>query len=177
MTPGRDDEALSWGGDDDPTLDVGVGRAKDPGPEGTTGAAEPVAAAPVGLPEGFEAVGKGSHDVARLDADGTVAPDPAAAPLGNAMFVALGVFGGAYLLYAIGWVVGGMRLQGRLEYLVSDVMFQGSFWLAVLAPVLWFATVFLLTIRSAAWVRIAWLVGGALLLVPWPFILTGAVGR
>ena len=57
-------------------------------------------------------------------------------------------------------------------------MYQGSFWLAVLAPILWFATVFLLTTRSKPWVRFAWLIAGvALLLVPWPFILIGAVGQ
>ena len=56
-------------------------------------------------------------------------------------------------------------------------MFQGSFWLAVLAPALWFGTVFLLTRRSAGWVRVVWLVAGAILLVPWPFITVGAVGQ
>ena len=49
------------------------------------------------------------------------------------------------MLYAVGWIIGGLRLQGRAQYLVTDVMYQGSLWLAVLAPVLWFATMFLLT--------------------------------
>ena len=39
-------------------------------------------------------------------------------------------------------------------------MYQGSLWLAVLAPLLWFATVFLLTRRSQPWVRFVWLVAG-----------------
>ena len=61
-------------------------------------------------------------------------------PMGNATLITLGILGGVYLIYAIGWVIGGLRLQGRAEYLVTDVMYQGSFWLAVLAPLLWFGT-------------------------------------
>ena len=97
--------------------------------------------------------------------------------MGNAGLIALGILGGFYLLFTIGWLIGGFRLQGSADYLVADVMFQGSFWLAVLAPALWFGTAFLLTQRSAAWVRITWLIAGAILLVPWPFIMVGAVGR
>jgi hypothetical protein len=87
------------------------------------------------------------------------------------------VLGGVYALYAIGWLIGGLRLQGRAQYLVFDVMYQGSLWLAVLAPPLWFATTFLLTRGRRAWVRFAWLAAGVVLLLPWPFVMIGAVGR
>lgn len=97
--------------------------------------------------------------------------------MGNATLIALGILGGVYLIYAIGWIIGGLRLQGRAQYLVTDVMYQGSFWLAVLSPILWFATVFLLTSHSRAWVRFSWLVAGVALLLPWPFVLIGAVGQ
>lgn len=177
MARGTDDDALAWEGDEDPTLDV------RPRPD----------AAAVTLPAGFTAVGKGSDEVAPEES--TVVEtrhreDPASGgsrrattsaaagrPMGSATLVALGILGGVYLLYAIGWVVGGLRLQGRAQYLVTDVMFQGSFWLAVLAPILWFATVFVLTARSHAWVRFVWLAAGVALLLPWPFVLVGAVGR
>ncbi|MET0735915.1 MAG: DNA polymerase III subunit gamma/tau [Microbacterium sp.] len=180
MTPGRDDDALSWSGDDDPTLDVGVAaREKDAAEAPKVDSAETPTpdAGPAALPGGFTAVGKGSDEVGRIEADGSVTMPRDATPMANGTLIALGVIGGVYLIYAIGWVIGGLRLQGRADYLVADVMFQGSFWLAVLAPVLWFATVFLLTRASKAWVRIAWLVGGVLLLIPWPFIMTGAVGQ
>ena len=98
-------------------------------------------------------------------------------PLGNGSLIALGVLGGVYALYAIGWLIGGLRLQGKAQYLVLDVMYQGSLWLAVLAPLLWFATVFLLTRASRAWVRFAWLAAGVVLLLPWPFVMIGAIGR
>ena len=142
-----------------------------------------------GLPKGYTAVGKGSDTVASADAPGAASveePVPADAdtiaterrPLGNGALVALGVLGGVYALYAVGWIIGGLRLQGRAQYLVLDVMYQGSLWLAVLAPVLWFATMFLLTRRSRAWVQVRVARGRARsLLLPWPFVMIGAVGR
>lgn len=160
MARGTDDDALSWDGDDDPTLSVGGGRD----------------AAPAALPDGFTPVGRGSRDVGRIAPDGTVAAPVERAPMGNVTLVTLGILGGVYLLYALGWAIGGLRLQGRAAYLVTDVMFQGSFWLAVLAAPLWFATVFLLTRGARVWVRLVWLFAGVALLLPWPFVLVGAVG-
>jgi hypothetical protein len=37
--------------------------------------------------------------------------------------------------------------------------------------------VFLLTLHSKPWVRFAWLVAGVALLLPWPFVMIGAVGQ
>lgn len=181
MTTGRDDDALTWDGDDDPTLDVGAAAGSDVAPE-------PAPTATPGLPKGYTAVGKGSDTVASADAPvAASAEEPVPAdgdtiaaerrPLGSGALVALGVLGGVYALYAIGWIIGGLRLQGRAQYLVLDVMYQGSLWLAVLAPLLWFATTFLLTRRSRAWVRFAWLAVGVVLLLPWPFVMIGAIGQ
>lgn len=165
MARGTDDDALSWDGDDDPTL--AVGQTPD--------------AAPAPLPAGFTPVGRGSDTLGRAaageDTDAVAQAERGVkTPMGNATLVSLGILGGVYLLYALGWAIGGLRLQGRAAYLVTDVMFQGSFWLAVLAAPLWFATVYLLTAGGKAWVRFAWLIGGAALLLPWPFVMIGAVG-
>lgn len=170
MTRGSDDDALAWDGDDDPTLDVGA-KVTAPPPETAPPTETPA------LPDGYTAVGKGSDEVGRVHADGSVSMPVERQPMGNATLITLGILGGVYLLYAIGWIIGGLRLQGRAAYLVTDVMYQGSFWLAVLAPLLWFGTVFLLTLRSRAWVRIVWLIAGVALLLPWPFVMIGAVGR
>lgn len=188
-----DDEALSWDGDDDPTLDVGTAPSAQAGPvEAGAAPTDPVDAdaprATAVLPEGYTAIGRGSDavgradDVARTDDaegvdDGRGGAPVEREPLGNATLITLGILGGVYLLFAIGWAIGGLRLQGRAAYLVTDIMFQGSFWLAVLSPLLWFATVFLLTSGSRTWVRIVWLVAGAALLLPWPFVMIGAVGQ
>ncbi|MDW4572923.1 DNA polymerase III subunit gamma/tau [Microbacterium sp. M3] len=197
MTPGRDDDALTWDGDDDPTLDLGdsadtpdsaeAGRRDVPDPDATPDAAA-ANATPARLPQGFTAVGKGSDTVGSelpaAAASDDSASDAAAAhraaesaPMGNGTLVALGVLGGIYALYAVGWLIGGLRLQGRAQYLVLDVMYQGSLWLAVLAPLLWFATTLLLTRRARPWLRFAWLAAGAVLLLPWPFVMIGAVGQ
>ncbi|HYJ50461.1 MAG TPA: DNA polymerase III subunit gamma/tau, partial [Microbacterium sp.] len=112
-----------------------------------------------------------------VHADGSVTMPGDRVPMGNAALISLGILGGVYLIYAIGWLIGGLRLQGRAQYLVTDIMYQGSLWLAVLAPLLWFATVFLLTLRAKPLIRFAWLIGGVVLLLPWPFVMIGAVGQ
>lgn len=180
VTTGRDDDAYTWDGDDDPTLDRGETGEPDEEPE------TPAASTPAELPKGFTAVGKGSDALASADAPQSAASDASTAPetavderrpMGNGALIAFGVLGGVYALYAIGWLIGGLRLQGRAQYLVLDVMYQGSLWLAVLAPLLWFATTLLLTRVSRTWVRFAWLGAGVVLLLPWPFVMIGAIGQ
>lgn len=161
MSTPRDDDALSWDGDDDPTL--ATGRDAEP-----PRAAKPSAAA---LPKGYRAVGKGSDAVAPKSE-----AEDAGGGLGNAGLVGMGVLGGVYLLFAVGWLVGAQRLVGRAPYLLSDVMFQGSAWLAAATPLLWFAAVLLLTRSQKTWVRFVWLAAGVVLLVPWPFAMVGTVG-
>lgn len=173
MTDPRDDEALSWGGEDDPTLDVGTSPVDEREPAPEAAPAERPA-----LPDGYEAVGRGSDDVGRIEADGTVTPSGAPAPTGNAMLITLGILGGVYLLYTIGWIIGALRLDTVAPMLiVSPAAYVPAFWLAVLAPALWFAVTLWLTRPSRGWVRVAWLIGGAVLLIPWPFIMIGAVGQ
>lgn len=160
----RDDDALSWGGDDDPTLEVGAPR------RGIDAPARPA------LPDGFTAVGKGSDEVVEAGDLAADAGEPA--QIGNVALVALGVLGGVYLLYTIGWIIGGLRLQVIAPaLLVSPVAYVPAFWLAVLAPAVWFGATLLLTRGRAAWLRFVWLAAGAVLLVPWPFIMIGAIGQ
>ena len=189
MSTPREEDALSWGGDDDPTLDVGHRPGADtvieiPADDDAATTAAP-AGEPVALPDGYTAVGKGSdtvgHRAAADDASAsastvTTAPDEPA-QMSNAMLVTLGILAGAYLLFTVGWIIGGLRLQGTAVFLVSPLGYTFAFWLAVAAPAVWFLTVFLLTRASKAWIRVLLLIGGLALLVPWPFILVGAVGQ
>lgn len=149
------DDALSWDGDEATTT------PKDPA-----------------LPEGWNAVGKGSGAVGRVEQDGTVTPASAEphAPLSTAMLLILGVVGGVYLLYTIGWVVGGLRLKPLASFLVDDAMFLPWFVLAIAAPALWFLASWVLTRGKAGWVRVAVLLAGVVLLVPWPFVTVGVIG-
>lgn len=151
------DEALRWEGDETPS-------------------SAPSAPVEPALPEGWAAVGKGSDKVGRVEPDGTVIPAGDPAPLSTAMLVATGVIGGAYLLYAIGWVIGGLRLQGVAQFLVADVAYQAAMWIAVLAPALWFLAAWVLTRRSKVWVRLLALLAGMAVLIPWPFVMFGSLG-
>ena len=167
-----DDDALRWDGDDDPTLTPsGVAQSA---PRAAS-APSPAAPAKAPLPEGFAAVGKGSDEVETVDAAGDpVATGPA--PMGNVMLVTVGVLGGVYALWTIGWIVGGLRLRTVAEVLVDPVAYTVAMWLAVATPAIWFFVTSWLTARSRTWVRLVLLIAGAALLVPWPFVMVGAVG-
>ena len=163
MSTGRDDDALRWDGDDDPTL---VSSQSSAAPKED----------PLALPDGFTAVGKDSEKVGRIEADGAVVMPGERAPLSNTVLLTLGVLAGVYLLFTIGWIVGGLRLQGTAQFLVSPVGYQAALWLAIAAPLLWFVAAYVLSRTARTWVRLVWLVAGLVLLVPWPFVMVGAVG-
>ncbi len=151
MTPDADD-ALAWEGDEE---------LSSPKPT---------------LPEGWNAVGKDSEKVALLADDGSTIDSDEPRQLSTPMLLFFGIVGGVYLLYTIGWIVGGLNLQGSASFLIPSVMYQVALWAAVLAPALWFGAVWLLTRRAPSWVRVLGFVGGVLLLIPWPFVMTGVVG-
>jgi hypothetical protein len=169
VSNGRDDDGLSWDGDDDPTLDAGTPAA--------------------GLPKGYAAVGRGSDSIndpaapeviERADATATAdsADEPASpTPMSNAALITYGIVAGIYVLYMIGWIIGGLRLQDTAEFLVSPVAYQVSLWLAVVAPALWFLTVMWVTKTSRAWVRLTWLIAGVAVFIPWPFVMVGVMGQ
>lgn len=184
--PDRRDDALSWDGDDDPTLDAGRAASDAPHDEEAPAAAV--------LPEGYQAVGRGSEGVrndvkSERRGDAPAAPQDSAttdadthAPLGNVALIALGVIGGIYLLYSIGWIIGGLRVSAVAGFLVSPTgaapvtWASGNLvgvWLAAAAPALWFVTVIVLTRAARAWVRWVWLAAGVVLLVPWPLLMGG----
>ncbi|MCM3696873.1 DNA polymerase III subunit gamma/tau [Microbacterium oleivorans] len=161
--PHDDEDAFRWEGDDSPT--------RPPRPD-RTGTA---------LPDGWRAVGKGSEaaPAERDTAPDTTAPDAPESrdedstpgSLGNVALVSLGLLGGIYLLYTVGWLLGSSRLSAATSFWLEPAAVVPALWVAVAAPALWFGGVLLLTRASAGWVRFAWLVVGAFLLVPWPFVI------
>ncbi|WP_375383988.1 DNA polymerase III subunit gamma/tau [uncultured Microbacterium sp.] len=183
----RHDDALSWDGDDDPTLDTGIAataRDAEPAEIETPEPAQP-APAPPALPTGFTAVGKDSGTVGHVAADGTVTMPTDRAPLGNVALITLGILGGIYALWTVGWIVGGLRVHSVAGFLVSSDGAASPLWtggnlvallLAILAPAIWFGTVVWLTRGGRVWLRWLLLFVGVVLLVPWPFIMVGAVG-
>lgn len=149
-----EDDALSWDGDDDPTLVPG--SVDEPPASGPAVEPEP-ADAPVG------------------DAE---APEPAG--LGNVALVSYGVLGGVYALWIAGWILGSLRLRAWIETATgsaADVMFHASMVLAIAAPVLWFFTAVVATRLRTTGTTFLWLGIGLVLLVPWPFVMVGVIGQ
>ena len=96
-------------------------------------------------------------------------------PLSSAALVSLGLLAGIYLLYSVGWLLGGGVLRTASGFLVTDAAFFPAYVAAVVAPVVWFAVTLVLTRHSATWLRFVWLAAGVVLLVPWPIVLFGVV--
>jgi hypothetical protein len=170
--PDGDDDALSWDGYDDP------GHARAVRPERRGGDAAP-GATETGEVRGASApIAATAETVAEPDPHWALGqtPEEQRPGVGNVALVAFGVLGGVYALLTIGWIIGGLRLQGYALFFIAPVAFQVSLWLAVLAPAAWFTAVGVLTRSRPTWVRFLLLVAGALLLLPWPFIMVGAVG-
>lgn len=126
----------------------------------------------------------GEHDPSHVDAARPVpretpatADGAAGEPAGDARassvgLVGLGILAGVYLLYTVGWVLSVVQDQFTLTDPLAQAMATVGDVLAVLAPALWFAAIHLLT-RGRSVARFAWLIGGAVLLIPWPFVLGG----
>lgn len=154
-----DDDALRWEGDDDPTLAPGWKAVGTPVP--LAGSTEDAQADAPARADGSADTDIDSHD----DADAARQP-------GSTELVVLGVLGGVYLLYAIGWLIAATSPPPQLADPVAQFMYSLGRWLAAAAPVLWFATTLWLAAEHRR-ARLLWLIAGAVLLVPVPFLLRG----
>jgi hypothetical protein len=176
----RDDDALSWG-DDDPTLDVGDDgvewddepAAAEPVPPSRPGVVTAQVTGPDGVVRTREVVHPHTDDRKRPRA--TAGPAAADAPLGSVALVSLGVLGGIYLLFAFGWYLAGSRFQVWAYVFLQPAGYVAAWGLATAAPIAWFVTVLVLAARRPVWQRVLLLVLGALVLLPWPFLMTGVV--
>ncbi|GAA2892255.1 hypothetical protein [Microbacterium esteraromaticum] len=157
MSSDPDDDAPSWEGD--AALD-----ARRPAPHPS----EQRATRPAPAPQGGDAAP--SRD------DQADVRDDESQGIGTATLVMLGILGGVYLLYTVGWVIGGVGMQAKAMFMLPAPLYLASMWIAALAPALWFVATLILTRGGRDWVRISALVVGAALLVPWPFVVAGGGG-
>lgn len=169
MSPDPDDDALRWEGDDDPTLAPGwkvvggVTRAPVTGAVDAPG--ETDASAETGVAGETDASGGAD---ASDGASSTNEPDgPRQA--GSVELIVLGILGGVYLLYSVGWLITALRGTPPGFSVLGDIMFTLGLWLAVAAPALWFAVASVAVRRPP--LRLVWLAIGVLVLVPLPFVL------
>ncbi|MFJ4039126.1 DNA polymerase III subunit gamma/tau [Microbacterium sp. NPDC090007] len=179
MSTPRDDDALSWGGDDDPTLDVGENGAtrrvggspaeRDPEPLPPEPEPEPLQPEP-----SAPAAPATRHPEPETPArnDRPEADAEHAAPLGNVGLVGIGMVAATFVLFAVGWLIAGLQLRG-LGLPIPDVTLVALTIAAALAPIVWFVAVLALTRAWRTWQRFLLLILGIVLLVPWPFLSLG----
>jgi len=98
------------------------------------------------------------------------------APLGSGPLVGMGVLGGLALLYTVAWLVSASALPVDVGGGPATAFSELLRVLAVMAPALWFVATLWLGRSASVRTRFVWLVAGALVLVPWPFILTRNFG-
>lgn len=179
----RDDDALSWGGDDDPTLDVGEKRT--PGRPAADDAvasrdrssaaleSEPLQPAPEPLQPRTEVASSAArHPASDEQSDDEQTDGAHSAPLGNVGLVGIGMVAATFLLFAIGWLLAGLQLGG-LGLPIPSVTVIALTIGAALAPIVWFVAVLVLTRGWRTWQRFLLLILGIVLLVPWPFLSLG----
>ncbi|GAA3925304.1 DNA polymerase III subunit gamma/tau [Microbacterium soli] len=172
MRSDGDDDALSWEGDDE--LE---GLRSEPRRRESAAAEETAAPSAPSLEHVTDPVSGGAlaEDPVTGSGAATATSDEPQA-LSTVSLVMLGVLGGVYLLYTIGWFLGGTGVHGSAAILLPAPLYQAGLWAAVLAPALWFSASVVATRHAKTWVRMAALVLGALLLVPWPFVVAGGGG-
>ena len=158
MTATPDDDALSWAGENDPTLSADGVTAR-PDPAQGRAATPPTTANPATVSE----------------ADGGDIAPAADGVRGSAELVLTGILAGIYLLYTIGWFIGVGRITNPAGEPVAAFMFSLGTWLAVAAPAVWFGVSYALT-DGRPRIRLVCLILGVVLLAPVPFILGSGVG-
>lgn len=185
MSTPRDDDALSWGGDDDPTLDVGekvvpdraAPSVSEPGAPASTEARGPEPLRPAPEPphtRSSSAASAARHPEAVVGDSEDDEQDAAhSRPLGNAGLIGIGMVAATFLLFAVGWLIAGLRLQG-LGLPIPSITLIALTIGAALAPLVWFVAVLALTRSWRTWQRFLLLILGIVLLVPWPFLSLGA---
>ena len=98
------------------------------------------------------------------------------APETSGALIGFGVFGGLSLLYTVAWL-----LTASTSYLsTTDAVLSGFVtllrFLAIVAPALGFAVVIWVARTRSPRTRLLWMLLGAVVLFPWPFLMTRSFG-
>jgi len=158
MTSDPEDEGLSWGDEKDPTYVESSSQIRADRPAVTPGASA--------------AERRAAAEARRATAPTTgSAVDAGPVATNSVVLVVLGLLGGIYLLYTVGWFISAQRNIALPVNAFDVVMTYVREGLSVAAPALWFGCTLLFTRHSKPLLRVLWLVLGALVLIPLPFVL------
>ena len=160
MSGDDDEEALTWAGARDPSL------YETPEPKVTAPVRPAKTKSTAASAASAAAVNAEDADDTGVDDDEDLRPS-----MSSVMLICLGVLGGVYALYTIGWFVSWQRLV----YIDPDVLELTAFRVqqatAIITPALWFGASLYFTRGRKPAIRLLWLVIGALVLIPWSFTL------
>ncbi|MEF2979340.1 hypothetical protein, partial [Subtercola sp. YIM 133946] len=163
---------------DDDDLDhdaLDTSRSSVAAPTPDTAAAQTTPRAAAAVPPSVAAAARATAAAARATADDVSADDELAAAeaaeqqLSSPALILFGLIGGVFFLYTIGWFVSLLRSVPDSTSLAGIVQIVLTV-LAIAAPVLWFAVTLFVAYRRRVSVRIAWLLVGVVVLIPWPFV-------
>jgi hypothetical protein len=170
-TDDDDDEALTWAGGRDPShYETPV--AKEPKPLSARRARKAAATAEIAGNSARATPAKESTQVEESANESDEEPDSDLSPVtSGALLVTMGILAGVYLLYTVGWIVSLRRVIYTPVTDLDQIFFHAQQYLAIAGPVLWFgATLWFTRGHKPVW-RLLWLVLGALLLIPWSFVM------
>lgn len=99
------------------------------------------------------------------------ASEPVVAGTSPVVLVTYGAAAGVYVLYTVAWVLAALADTTPSVSVFAQLMHEFGLFCAIVAPALWVLAVFALAKRP--FMRVLGLALGALLLIPWPFVLGG----
>lgn len=194
----RDDDAFSWAGDDDPTLrpvsERGTEAANAPevtdeiavedietrdAVETAAAPSDPVAVpvpsrqkrAPSGRRPGRTVLEEAEETEELAAARDLAEAERETAPMSSISLIVMGILGGVYALYTIGWLISFSRFPVGDGFTFTILTIRMLQVLAVAAAPLWFGSALLILLKRPIRYRFLWLIIGVLILVPWPFLM------
>ncbi|MGN7190796.1 MULTISPECIES: hypothetical protein [unclassified Curtobacterium] len=97
-------------------------------------------------------------------------------PETSGSLVGFGVFGGLYLLYTVAWLLTASTAYVADVDTVLTVFVDVLRFLSIVAPALWFTVVLWAARGRRTRTRLLWMLLGAAVLFPWPFLMTRSFG-
>ncbi|MDM7888901.1 hypothetical protein QUG98_10590 [Curtobacterium sp. RHCJP20] len=97
-------------------------------------------------------------------------------PETSGALIGFGVFGGLYLLYTVAWLLTASTSYVANVDTVLTVFVEVLRFLSIVAPALWFTVVLWAGRGRRTRTRLLWMLLGAAVLFPWPFLMTRSFG-